>query len=357
MVKLTTVIEGQEVVIEGTVEEIKAFQDENMNNSKENDVASDLLSPKERLDVDENDNFKLGDIVRFTEDSGIELEASGIYSLFCEKKEMEKGQYAFINKKVHDTNEELFVDIEGQPYEIELSKVKDIIEKVGEVGEENPLKLQKGQDYLIHNYDGESYDEVMTLENIDGVSYLFTSEDERLFVPYRKKDELLFSDINEDDDIEPVVEVEDDDDLKVGEYYNVSFIHCDYSGDTLSGKVKLKEIDEDGDYVFINEDDTTSCIIKPENLDHYIFDELEENEESKDNEEETEKPENNQKEFKEGNIVEVTYDRYGGVAEGNYGIVVKSNKYGDVTLAGYGRDNVFSENWAHDSKDLKLIKE
>ena len=126
MVKLTTVIEGQEVVIEGTVEEIKAFQDENMNNSKENDVASDLLSPKERLDVDENDNFKLGDIVRFTEDSGIGLEASGIYSLFCEKKEMEKGQYAFINKKVHDTNEELLVDIEGQPYEIELSKVKDL---------------------------------------------------------------------------------------------------------------------------------------------------------------------------------------------------------------------------------------
>lgn len=354
MVKLTTVIEGQEVVIEGTVEEIKAFQDENMNNSKENDVASDLLSPKERLDVDENDNFKLGDIVRFTEDSGIELEASGIYSLFCEKKEMEKGQYAFINKKVHDTNEELLVDIEGQPYEIELSKVKDIIEKVGEVGEENPLNLQKGQDYLIHNYDGESYDEIMTLENIDGVSYLFTSEDERLFIPYRKTDSLLFSNINDDEsDNKSVVDIEDNDDLEVGEYYEVSFIHCDYSGDSLSGKVKLKEIDEDGDYVFIDEENTVSCIIKPENLDHYIFDEIEEDEEQENNEEETEE---NQKKFERGNIVEVL-EEVGGVKVGSYGIVLGYDSDGDVNLAGLDDAGSFSTMWFHREAGLKLIKE
>ena len=349
MAKLTKVINGEQVTIEGTIEELKQFQEKG-------NITSDLLSPKERLDTDNKDEeLKLGDIVKFTEDSSIELEASGIHSLFLPNKEMKKGQYAFINQKVNG-NKEPIVDIEGQPYEIELSKVKDIIEKVGEVGEENPLKLQKGQDYLIHNYDGESYDEVMTLENIDGVSYLFTSEDERLFVPYRKKDELLFSDINEDDDIEPVVEVEDDDDLKVGKYYNVSFIHCDYSNDTLSGKVKLKEIDEDGDYIFVDEENTVSCIIKPENLDHYIFDELEENEESKDNEEETEKPENNQKEFKEGNIVEVI-EEVGGVKKGNYGIVMGYDFDGDVILAGYDRVGVFSDKRYHLERGLKLIKE
>lgn len=349
MAKLTKVINGEQVTIEGTIEELKQFQEKG-------NVTSDLLSPKERLDTDSKDEeLKVGDIVRFTEDSGIELEASGIHSLFLPNKEMKKGQYAFINQKVNG-NKESIVDIEGQPYEIELSKVKDIIEKVGEVGEENPLNLQKGQDYLIHNYDGESYDEIMTLENIDGVSYLFTSEEERLFVPYRKKDELLFSDISEDDDIEPVVEVEDNDDLEVGEYYEVSFIHCDYSGDTLSGKVKLKEIDEDGDYIFVDEDNTTSCIIKPENLDHYIFDELEENEESKDNEEETEKPENNQKEFKEGNIVEVI-EEVGGVKEGNYGIVMGYDFDGDVILAGYDRVGVFSDKRYHLERGLKLIKE
>ena len=354
MVKLTTVIEGQEVVIEGTVEEIKAFQDENMNNSKENDVASDLLSPKERLDVDENDNFKLGDIVRFTEDSGIELEASGIHSLFCEKKEMEKGQYAFINKKVHDTNEELLVDIEGQPYEIELSKVKDIIEKVGEVGEENPLNLQKGQDYLIHNYDGESYDEIMTLENIDGVSYLFTSEEERLFVPYRKKDELLFSNISENDDnIESVADIEDEDNLEVGKYYEVPFLHCDYSGDFLSGKVKLKQIDDDGDYTFINEDDSIDCVVKEENLEHYTFTEVEECEKPEDNEEETEE---NQNKFERGNIVEVL-DEVGGVEKGNYGIVLGYDSDGDVNLAGFDNRGTFSTMWFHEEDGLKLIKE
>lgn len=350
MVKLTTVVDGQEVVIEGTVEEIKAFQEDNT--TKENDIASDLLSPKERLDTEKDEELKVGDIVRFTEDSGIELEASGIHSLFLPNKEMKKGQYAFINQKVNG-NKESIVDIEGQPYEIELSKVKDIIEKVGEVGEENPLNLQKGQDYLIHNYDGESYDEIMTLENIDGVSYLFTSEEERLFVPYRKKDELLFSDISEDDDIEPVVEVEDNDDLEVGEYYEVSFIHCDYSGDALSGKVKLKEIDEDGDYVFINEDDTTSCIIKPENLDHYIFDKLKDNKEPKDNEEETEE---NKNKFERGNIVEVL-DEVGGVEKGNYGIVLGYDSDGDVNLAGFDNSRAFSTMWFHEEDGLKLIKE
>lgn len=351
MVKLTTVVDGQEVVIEGTVEEIKAFQEDNT--TKESNVTSDLLSPKERLDTDDkNEELQIGDIVRFTEDSGIELEASGIHSLFLPNKEMEKGQYAFINQKVNN-NKELIVDIEGQPYEIELSKVKNIIEKVGEIGEENPLKLQKGQDYLIHNYDGESYDEVMTLENIDGVSYLFTSEDERLFVPYRKTDSLLFSNTNDESDNKSVVDIEDDDDLEVGEYYNVSFIHCDYSGDTLSGKVKLKEIDEDGDYVFIDEKNTVSCIIKPENLEHYIFDEIEEDEKQEDNEEETEE---NQKKFERGNIVEVL-EEVGGVKEGNYGIVLGYDSDGDVNLAGFDDAGSFSTMWFHREIGLKLIKE
>ena len=352
MVKLTTVVDGQEVVIEGTVEEIKAFQEDNT--TKESNVTSDLLSPKERLDTDDkNEELQLGDIVRFTEDSGIKLEASGFHSLFLPNKEMKKGQYAFINQKVNG-NKEPIVDIEGQPYEIELSKVKNIIEKVGEIGEENPLKLQKGQDYLIHNYDGESYDEVMTLENIDGVSYLFTSEDERLFVPYRKTDSLLFSNINDDEsDNKSVVDIEDDDDLEVGEYYNVSFIHCDYSGDTLSGKVKLKEIDEDGDYVFIDEKNTVSCIIKPENLDHYIFDEIEEDEKQEDNEEETEE---NQKKFERGNIVEVL-EEVGGVKEGNYGIVLGYDSDGDVNLAGFDDAGSFSTMWFHREIGLKLIKE
>lgn len=352
MVKLTTVVDGQEVVIEGTVEEIKAFQEDNT--TKESNVTSDLLSPKERLDIDESDNFKVGDIVRFTEDSGVELEARGIHSLFLPNKEMKKGQYALINQKVNN-NKELIVDIEGQPYEIKLSKVKDIIEKVGELGEENPLNLQKGQDYLIHNYDGESYDEIMTLENIDGVSYLFTSEEERLFVPYRKKDELLFSDISEDDDdIEPVVKVVEGNDLEVGEYYEVPFLHCDYSSDILKGKVKLKEIEDDGDYTFINEDGSVDCIVKEENLVNYTFNKIEENEEQESNEEE---PEENQTEFKEGNIVEVVDDSFGGVEEGNYGIITECREYGNFSVAGYSSSGEFSKSWVHTKKQLKLIKE
>lgn len=351
MVKLTTVVDGQEVVIEGTVEEIKAFQEDNT--TKESNVTSDLLSPKERLDIDKSDNFKVGDIVRFTEDSGVELEARGIHSLFLPNKEMKKGQYALINQKVNN-NKELIVDIEGQPYEIKLSKVKDIIEKVGELGEENPLNLQKGQDYLIHNYDGESYDEIMTLENIDGVSYLFTSEEERLFVPYRKKDELLFSDISEDDDdIEPVVKVVEGNDLEVGEYYEVPFLHCDYSSDILKGKVKLKEIEDDGDYTFINEDGSVDCIVKEENLVNYTFNKIEENEEQESNEEE---PEENQTEFKEGNIVEVVKE-VGGVKEGNYGIIIDCRKDGRFTLAGHNRHGDFSQSWVHSKNGLKLIKE
>lgn len=295
MAKLTKVINGEQVTIEGTIEELKQFQEKG-------NVTSDLLSPKERLDTDSKDEeLKVGDIVRFTEDSGIELEASGIHSLFLPNKEM-----------------------------------------------------KKGQDYLIHNYDGESYDEIMTLENIDGVSYLFTSEDERLFIPYRKTDSLLFSNINDDEsDNKSVVDIEDNDDLEVGEYYEVSFIHCDYSGDSLSGKVKLKEIDEDGDYVFIDEENTVSCIIKPENLDHYIFDEIEEDEEQENNEEETEE---NQKKFERGNIVEVL-EEVGGVKVGSYGIVLGYDSDGDVHLAGFDNRGTFSTMWFHEENGLKLIKE
>lgn len=351
MAKLTKVINGEQVTIEGTIEELKQFQ-ENGN------ITSDLLSPKERLDTDNKDEeLKVGDIVRFTEDSDISLKPMGFAGFFYLDEKIKKGEYANLNQCI-DEDEEITVQLEGIPLEISLDKVKDIVEKVGELKERNPLKLEEGKEYLIHSYDGQEYGEMMELSGIDDVSYMFESDSEtQLYIPYRKTDELSFSDIVDDEDIEPVVEVEDDDDLEVGEYYNVSFIHCDYSGDTLSGKVKLKEIDEDGDYIFVDEDDTTSCIIKPENLDHYIFfDELEENEESEDNEEETEKPENNQKEFKEGNIVEVI-EEVGGVKEGNYGIVMGYDFDGDVILAGYDRVGVFSDRRYHLERGLKLIKE
>lgn len=47
--KINTVIDGQEIIIEGTVEEIKAFQDDN---NKEIGVTPRLLSPEEKLDED-----------------------------------------------------------------------------------------------------------------------------------------------------------------------------------------------------------------------------------------------------------------------------------------------------------------
>lgn len=337
MVKLTKVINGEQVTIEGTIEELKQFQ-ENGN------ITSDLLSPKERLDTNKDEELKLGDIVRFTEDSDIGLRPMGFAGIFYLNEKIKEGQYALLNQRV-DEDEELIVELEGLPLEVDLYRVRDIVEKVGEIGEENPLNLEKEKEYLIHSYDRQEYGEMMKLTGIDDVSYVFESDNEtQLYVPYRNVDELSFSDIvdvDEDDDIEPVVEDVEDNDLEVGEYYEVSFIHCDYSGDSLSGKVKLKEIDEDGDYVFIDEENTVSCIIKPENLDHYIFDEIEEDEEP---------------EFKVGNIVEVLQEVFG-VKKGNYGIVTDCRKDGKLTLAGYNRHGVFSQEWTHSKNGLKLIKE
>ena len=422
MVKLTTVVDGQEIVIESTVEEIKAFQDENMNSDKESNVNSDLLSPKERLDTDKSHKFKAGDIVRFTDNANVKLSVVSFLGLFDNGK-IEEGEYGYITESADEGDNRLAVLLENRYVVAILSDVEDILEKVSDEIEENPLDLKEDKEYFVKSYNGDYYNETVTLVGVDNISYLFEKEDgDTLYVLYRLLDTLelsneqkensngyyivknngnnpehIFNDnvvvyklsTNSDDglslysssvgtsqiindgDLIPltsnadyhidkfkqhnktpyVIDVnqeeheDEDDDLEVGEYYNVLFIHCDYSGDTLSVKVKLKEIDEDGDYVFINEDDTTSCIIKPENLDHYIFDELEENEES----------EENQKKFERGNIVEVL-DEVGGVEEGNYGIVLGYDSDGDVNLAGFDEAGSFSTMWFHEEDDLRLIR-
>lgn len=295
MVKLTTVVDGQEVVIEGTVEEIKALQEDNT--TKGSNITFDLLSPKERLDTDNKDE-----------------------EMFC-----------IIEEK--DPKNPLNLNIGTEYYVRDLScDIESFVNITGNVTLVN-IELQENgyfkDAYRFRDNDGVGY--LKYFENTDGFYIVPKALREGIRGTFYK----YFY-------------------LEVGKFYEVENLECEYSTDEISGKVRLKEIDDDGDYVFINEDNDVDCFIKQENLGKYDFTEVEECEKSEDNEEETEEK---QTEFKKGNIVEVTYDRYGGVAEGNYAIVVKSNEYGDVILAGYGRDNVFSENWAHDSKDLKLIKE
>lgn len=293
MVKLTTVVDGQEIVIEGTVEEIKAFQEDNT--TKEGNVASDLLSPKERLDTDKDEEG------------------------FC------------------------------------------IIEKKDP---KNPLNLSIGTEYYVRDLscDIESFDDItgdVTLVNIelqengyfkdayrfrdnDGVDYLkyFENTDDFYIVPKALREVIrgtfykYFY-------------------LEVGKFYEVEGLECDHSNDTLSGKVRLETINQNGDYVFTNEGNDVDCWIKQENLGKYDFTELEECEKSEDNEEETEE---NQKKFERGNIVEVL-EEVGGVKEGNYGIVLGYDSDGDVHLAGFDNRGTFSTMWFHEENGLKLIKE
>lgn len=294
MVKLTTVVDGQEVVIEGTVEEIKALQEDNT--TKGSNVTFDLLSPKERLDTDNKDE-----------------------EMFC-----------IIEEK--DPKNPLNLNIGTEYYVRDLScDIESFDDITGNVTLVN-IELQENgyfkDAYRFRDNDGVGY--LKYFENTDGFYIVPKALREGIRGTFYK----YFY-------------------LEVGKFYEVEGLECDHSNDVLSGKVRLETINQDGDYVFTNEGNDVDCWIKQENLGKYDFTEVEECEKSEDNEEETEE---NQTEFKRGNIVEVL-DEVGGVKEGNYGIVLGYDSDGDVNLAGLDEVGSFSTMWFHEEDGLKLIKE
>lgn len=241
MVKLTTVIEGQEVVIEGTVKEIKAlFQEENMNSDKEVKVTSDL-----RLDIDKNDEEML---------------------CIIEEKDPKNPLNLNIGTEYHVRD--LSCDIES---------FDSIIGNVTLVN----IELQENgyfkDAYRFRDNDGVGY--LKYFENTDGFYIVPKALREGIRGTFYK----YFY-------------------LEVGKFYEVENLECDRSNDILSGKVRLETINQNGDYVFTNEGNDVDCWIKQENLGKYDFTKVEECEKSEDNEEETEE---NQMKFERGNIVEV----------------------------------------------------
>ena len=293
MVKLTTVVDGQEVVIEGTVEEIKAFQEDNT--VKESNVTSDLLSPKERLDTDNKDE-----------------------ETFCiiEEKDPKNPLNLNIGTEYH---------VRDLSCDIEFDSITGNVTLVN-------IELQE------NGYFKDAY----RFRDNDGVDYLkyFENTDDFYIIPKELREYIrgnfykYFY-------------------LEVGKFYEVEGLECDRSNDILSGKVRLETINQNGYYVFTNEGNDVDCWIKQENLGKYDFTEVEECEKSEDNEEETEE---NQKKFERGNIVEVL-EEVGGVKEGNYGIVLGYDSDGDVNLAGLDETGLFSTMWFHREIGLKLIKE
>lgn len=294
MVKLTTVIEGQEVVIEGTVEEIKALQEDNT--TKGSNVTFDLLRPKERLDTNNKDE-----------------------EMFCIIEEKDPKNPLNLNIGTEYYVRNLSCDIES---------FDDITGNVTLVS----IELQENgyfkDAYRFRDNDGVGY--LKYFENTDGFYIVPKALREGIRGTFYK----YFY-------------------LEVGKFYEVENLECDHSNDILSGKVRLETINQNGDYVFTNEGNDVDCWIKQENIGKYDFTEVEECEKSEDNEEETEE---NKMKFERGNIVEVL-DEVGGVKEGNYGIVLGYDSDGDVNLAGFDNRETFSTMWFHEEDGLKLIKE
>ena len=294
MVKLTTVVDGQEVVIEGTVEEIKAFQEDNT--TKESNVTSDLLSPKERLDTDNKDE-----------------------ETFCIIEEKDPKNPLNLNIGTEYHVRDLSCDIES------FDSITGNVTLVN-------IELQE------NGYFKDAY----RFRDNDGVGYLkyFENTDDFYIIPKKLREYIrgnfykYFY-------------------LEVGKFYEVEGLECDRSNDILSGKVRLETINQNGYYVFTNEGNDVDCWIKQENLGKYDFTEVEECEKSEDNKEEIEE---NQTKFERGNIVEVL-DEVGGVKKGNYGIVLGYDSDGDVNLAGFDNSRAFSTMWFHEEDGLKLIKE
>ncbi|MDU6254613.1 MAG: hypothetical protein E6618_10455, partial [Staphylococcus warneri] len=65
-----------------------------------------------------------------------------------------------------------------------------------------------------------------------------------------------------------------------------------------------------------------------------------------------------ERKFEQGDLVEVL-ESFGGVEEGNYGIVTGYDEENarNIYLAGYDKFGIYSKSWVHAADGLKLIKE
>lgn len=230
MVKLTTIIDGEEIIIEGTVEEIKAFQDDD---NKEKGATPRLLSPEEKLDENKIDK---------AEENPLNLSENKTYYLKPLKSKdgedevsgavtvsIDEASYLFFEENSSNMVLIYFDDIDR--IEFDKDKIDNIDTEI-----EKLQKLEDGKYFVkgrITDFAGDSVEyENVILENNSTFMILKPTERRgengvvRVLINFDEQDtqrvienaELIRL---EDDDKQEEVEQEDTSDFKVGDIVEI----------------------------------------------------------------------------------------------------------------------------------------
>ena len=165
------------VKLEGTIEEIKEFI-ENNKDLKESNVLTisdyDNVTTNNNCDAD-TQNIKEHDVVEFLDDFDSITPTHFFFFLDADNKDgFKKGERGCVvnvdGKYLVHAAEDLFV--------AELEDVKDIVKVVGSIDDDNPLNLYEGEKYFLSSYKGKTIERELILDNIDKTSYLFVDEDD-----------------------------------------------------------------------------------------------------------------------------------------------------------------------------------
>lgn len=163
------------VELEGTIEEIKEFI-ENNKDLKESNVLT--ISDYDNVTTNNNcdtstQNIKEHDVVEFLDDFD-SIIPTHFFFAFDDKNNFKKGDRGC----VINVDGEYLVHAAENLFVAELEDVRDIVKVVGSISDDNPLNLYEGERYFLSSYKGESIERELILENIDKTSYLFVDEED-----------------------------------------------------------------------------------------------------------------------------------------------------------------------------------
>lgn len=227
-----------------------------------------------------------------------------------------------------------------------VNKKEDNVEQ-----EKNPLNLEDDKIYYIKPLRDDS-DEVSGAVrlSIDEISYLFIEEETRnmVLVYFDDVDKINKIEFYEDDESDTELKIED---LKDGTYFIEGKIEDQFGDFVQNEHVEITNKINEGLVRIDSKESILPVVMKTNDFEEQLkntklIPTLEETYVKR------------ERKFEQGDLVEVL-ESFGGVEEGNYGIVTGYDEENarNIYLAGYDKFGIYSKSWVHAAEGLKLIKE
>lgn len=219
--------------------------------------------------------------------------------------------------------------------------------------EKNPLNLEDNKIYYIKPLRDKDDDVEVSGAvrlSIDEISYLFIEQETNnmVLVYFDDVEEINKIEFYEDDESDTELKIED---LKDGTYFIEGKIEDQFGDFVQNEHVEITNKINEGLVRIDSKESILPVVMKTNDFEEQLkntklIPTLEETYVKR------------ERKFEQGDLVEVL-ESFGGVEEGNYGIVTGYDEENarNIYLAGYDKFGIYSKSWVHAAEGLKLIKE